>query len=117
MKQVKKNCPFSFRKRLIPELESHLSDYLEANPDKTLEDVIAYLGSPEKIADECLLALDETARQKKLNKTKWLKRSILVVVSLVILITTCTAVYTLVKISESRVYYIQESIMIENEVN
>ena len=114
LRQVKKNCPFSFRKRLITELESHLSDYLEANPGKTLEDVINYLGSPEKIAEECFLAMEETSRQKIRNKNKWTKRILLAGISIVVLITTCTAVYTLVKISESRVYYIQETIVTEN---
>lgn len=113
LKQIKKNCPFSFRKRLITELESHLSDYLEANPDKTLEDVINYLGPPEKIAYECFFAMEETSRKKMLNKNKWTKRIILVGISIVVLITTYTAVYTLIKISESRVYYIQESIITE----
>ena len=115
LKQVKKNCPFAFRKRLSTDLESHLSDYLEANPDKTLEDVINYLGPPEKIVDECFWAMEETSRQKMLNKNKWTKRIILVGISIFVLITTYTAVYTLVKIS--RTYYIQESINYENIEN
>ncbi len=114
LKQVRKNCPFSFRKKLITDLESHLSDYLDDNPNSTLEDVINYVGPPEKIADECLLAMDEAARQRILNKTKWIKRGILIVSCIIVLTTACTAVYTLIKISETRVYYIQESIIEEN---
>lgn len=72
------------------------------------------MGSPEKIVDVCFWAMEETSRQKMLNKDKWTKRIILAGISIVVLITTYTAVYTLVKISESRVYYVQESIIIEN---
>ena len=114
LRQVRRNCPFSFRRKLITDLESHISDYLDDNPGSTLEDVINYLGQPEKIADECLLAMDEIARQRILDKTKWIKRGILIGISIIVLITACTAFYTLFKISETRVYYIQESITNED---
>ena len=110
IRRVRKNCPFSFRKKLITDLESHLSDYLDDNPSSTLEDVINYLGSPEKIADECLWAMDETARQKILNKSKCIKRSIVIGISATVLIIAITAVYMLIKVAETRVYYFQESI-------
>ena len=114
LRQVRRNCPFSFRRKLITDLESHILDYLDDNPGSTLEDVINYLGPPEKIADECLLAMDEIARQRILDKTKWIKRAILIGISIIVLITACTAFYTLIKISETRVYYIQESITNED---
>lgn len=110
VRQVRRNCPFSFRKKLITDFESHLSDYLDDNPGSTLEDVINYMGSPEKIADECLWAMDETARQKILNRSKCIKHSISIGISATVLIIAITAVYMLVKVAETRVYYFQESI-------
>lgn len=117
LRQVRRSCPFSFRKKLITDLESHLSDYFDDHPCSTLEDVINHLGHPEKIADECLLAMDDTVRQRILNKTKWIKRSILIGISVIVLITAFTAVYTLISISETRVYYIQEYVIDEGIIS
>ncbi len=108
LRQVKRNCPFSFRKKLITDLKSHLSDYLEDNPDSTLEDLENHLGSPEKFADEYLLATDETTRKKSIRKTKWIKYSILFGVISIVLIIAVTAIMMLVNLSQTRVYYYNE---------
>ena len=64
LRQVKWNCPFSFRRKLITDLKSHLFDYFDDNPGSTYEDITNHLGPPEKFADEYLLVMEETARKK-----------------------------------------------------
>lgn len=108
LKRVKKNCPFFFRKKLITDLKSHLFDYLDDNPDSTLEDIINHLGAPEKFADEYLLVMDETTRKKAIRKAKWIKYSILSGIASIVLIIAVTAVMMLIKISQIRVYYYNE---------
>jgi len=95
-------------KELITDLKSHLLDYLEDNPDSTLEDLKNHLGSPEKFADEYLLAMDETTRKKALRRTKWIKYSILSGIASIVLIIAVTAIMMLVILSQTRVYYYNE---------
>ena len=108
LRQVKKNCSFPFQKRLMTDLENHLFDYLNDNPDSTLEDVVDHLGPPEKFADEHLLAMDETARRKAIQKARWVKWSCLLGVAAIVLIIAVTAVGMLHEISQTRVYYYYE---------
>lgn len=110
LKQVKRNCPFSFRKKLISDLQNHLFDYLDDNPGSTLEDIKNHLGLPEKFADEYLLVMDETTRKKAIHKTKWIKYGILSGIVSIVLIIAVTAVMMLVKISQTRVHYYNEYI-------
>ncbi len=116
LKRVKKNCPFSFRKKLTTDLKNHLLDYLDDNPDSTLEDIINHLGSPEKYADEYLLVIDETTRKKTIHKAKWIKYSILSGIATIVLIIAVTATMILFKISQIRVYYYYNEYVTEDIV-
>lgn len=110
LKQVRKNCPFSFRNKLIADLRSHLFDYFEDNPGTTFEDITNHLGPPEKFADEYLLVMDETARKKAIQKNRWVKWSVLTGVAAIVLIIAVTAVWMLVEVSQTRVYHSREYI-------
>ncbi len=110
LKQVKRNCPFSFRKKLISDLKNHLFDYFDDNPGSTLEDIKNHLGPPERFTDEYLLVMDETTRKKAICKAKWIKYSILSGIASIVLIIAVTAVMMLVEISQTRVYYYNEYI-------
>lgn len=116
LRQVKRNCPFSFRRKLIADLKSHLLDYFDDNPGSTYEDITNHLGPPEKFADEYLLIMEETARKKAIQKNRWVKWSILTGVAAIVLIIVVTAVWMLVEISQKRVHYYYEYIT-ENSIN
>lgn len=108
LKQVKKNCPFTIRKKLITNLKAHLFDYLDDNPESTIEDIINHLGPPEKYADEYLLVMDETTRKKSIQKNKLIKYCILFGTIAILFSIALTAVIMLIKISQIRVYYYYE---------
>ncbi len=108
LRQARKNCPFSFRKKLSTDLKGHLFDYFDDNPDSTFEDITNHFGAPEKFADEYLLSMDETARKKTLQKNRWVKWSILAGITTIVLITAVTAVGMLIEISQKRVHYYHE---------
>lgn len=108
LKQVKRNCPFYFRKKLISDLKNYLFDYLDDNPGSTLEDIKNNLGPPEKFADEYFLVMEETTRKKTICKAKWVKYSILFGIASIVLIIAVTAIMMLVKISQTRVHYYNE---------
>ena len=108
IRQAKKNCPFSFRKKLGIYLKNHLCDYFDDHPNSTFNDITNRLGPPEKFADEYLLYTDETTRKKILQKTKWFKRSILIGITAIVLIWTVIATGILIEISKKRVHYYYE---------
>ncbi|MDE5715584.1 MAG: hypothetical protein K2I42_05560 [Anaeroplasmataceae bacterium] len=49
---IRKNlaCSFNMKSVFISEFNSRVYDYLEENPNQTIENVIEYFGSPEEIA-------------------------------------------------------------------
>lgn len=108
IRQAGKGCPFFVRKRLTAELRSNLSDFLDAHPEYTMEDVRAHFGAPEKFADEYLLTLDENTREKYIHRTKFIKWSCLFVSLAIVLVIAVTALMLLHEVSETRVYYYYE---------
>lgn len=115
LRQAKRNCPFSFRKKLITDLKSHLFDYFDDNPGSTFEDIKNHLGPPEKFADEYLLSMDEPVRKKFIQKDSWIKWSCLVGIVSIVLIIMVTAVWMLLEISQKREYRYYEYIT-ENDM-
>lgn len=110
LNQVKKHCPYPVRKKLMEELESNLSDFLEQYPDSTITDIVEHFGSPEKFADEYILAMDESRRRGILRKSKWIKRMIFIAALLILLVITVTAVWIVHENSQDvTVYYTEET--------
>lgn len=64
----------------MAELKESILDYLEENPDSTLDDVVAHFGSAETIGYSYILEMDEKERQKLLNHAFWVKRCMIVAV-------------------------------------
>lgn len=105
LKQVRKNCPHSFRNKLMTDLKNNLSDYLDENPSSTFDDVVNHFGMPQKFADEYILAMDEDTRKKLITKTKWLKRGILIGSTILLIIVAITAIWIIVENSQTAGYY------------
>lgn len=73
LKEVKKNCPYPFRKRLVAEMRGSVLDYLEENPEGTMEDVVAHFGAAETLGYSYILDMDGKERQKLFNRARWIK--------------------------------------------
>ena len=69
---------------------------------------------PGKFADEYLLAMDEAARKKTIQKTRGIKWGILAGAVAVVIITTLTASRMLVAMTQRKVYYVHEYITESN---
>lgn len=52
LRDVAKALPPKGRKKLLPGIESSVASYLAENPRATVDDVTAYVGTPECIANE-----------------------------------------------------------------
>ncbi|MBQ5321303.1 MAG: hypothetical protein J6K88_04520 [Oscillospiraceae bacterium] len=70
LNNVKKNCPYSLRRRLSAELESAISEYAEENPDKTTGDLISRFGEADKYAEEYIMEMPAAERTRILKKGK-----------------------------------------------
>ena len=64
----------------MAELKGSILDFLEENPDSTLDDVVAHFGSAETVGYSYILEMDEKERQKLLSHALWVKRCIIVAV-------------------------------------
>lgn len=111
VRQAGKGCPSPYRRKLKKELQNNLSDFLADNPEHTMENVLEHFGSPEKFADECLLAMDEAGRRNILHKTKWIKKVVCVGIAAVVLIIAIAAIWIVRENSQSVIYYYYEEIL------
>ena len=110
LKKAGKNCPPEFRKKLIKELENNISDFIEEKPQSTAEDILKLFGEPEKFACEYILSMDENDIKKSVLKSKWIKRSVITGISLLILIAVITSAWIIHDNSRNAVVYYSETI-------
>lgn len=108
---VEKQCPREFRKRLMPDLESSISDYLAENPNSTLNNITQHFGEPEQFAIEYLAAMNDSERNKIISRAKWIKRGIAIGVALLIIIAAITATLIIIENSKTAVHYYSEEII------
>lgn len=113
LRQVKRNCPISLRKKRMTDLENYLFDYLDDHPGNTLEDLINHLGPPEKFADEFILSMDETARRKSIRKTRWVKWCCIFTAA-ILLIASATSIWLIHAKFQTRVYYYYDYVTEDN---
>lgn len=83
VRQAGKKCSAPYRRKLIAELQNSLSDFFEDNPEHSMEDILEHFGSPEKFADEYLLAMDRAERSNLLRIAKWIKITVCVSITII----------------------------------
>lgn len=104
-KQVLKHAPLALRKRIKTDLDNSIRDFLDENPDSSIEDIENVFGTAESFADEYILAMDVTERNKTLLKAKWIKHTILLLSVIIVLIILVTAVWVIIENSRTAAYY------------
>lgn len=73
LKKVKRYCPYPFRKKLMPELEGNLLDFLDENPDSTIADVEEHFGAPETFGYAYILAMEDEERRRLVKQSRRVK--------------------------------------------
>ena len=81
LRNVAKALPPKGRKTLLPGIRSGVASYLAEKPQATMEDVAAYVGTPECIANEYYANQDGRIITRKINAS----RRILTVFSVLVL--------------------------------
>lgn len=79
LKQVKSHltCPAALKKTFLEQLRGDVEEFLETNPDATLEVLTVRFGEPNQMACSYLDGLDGNELQKQIKKAKTVKRTIL----------------------------------------
>lgn len=106
LKEVKKNCPYPFRKRLIAELGGSLHRYLEEHPDCTKEEVVAHFGAAETFGYGYIVAMDDGERKRLLNRARWIRSCLIAGVMICLLLLAAGQIWISYDNSRPLVYYL-----------
>ena len=96
-KQIDKALPWEGRKDLLPGIKSGVNSYLAKHPEATIDDVIAYVGTPEDIAAEYYANQDGTKITKKIKASRLILTVVLSIVLFVMAVYICFMLYTFIK--------------------
>lgn len=110
LRQARKGCPASYRRKLITEIRNNLSEFLDDNPECTMEDVLDHFGPPEKFADEYLLAMDNNDRINVFRKAGCVKKTICVGIAAIVLIVAIATVWIVHENSQTVGYFYFEEV-------
>ena len=79
LKQVKSHltCPGALKKTFLEQLRGDVEEFLETNPNATLEDLAQRFGNPSEMAHSYIETLDGDELQKQIKKAKIVKRIVL----------------------------------------
>ena len=77
-KEIARALQRNGQKTLLPGIRAGVDSYLAENPDAAIDDVIAYVGTPECIANEYYANQDgrELTKEMKVGKKIWLMMGI-----------------------------------------
>lgn len=73
-------CTPQLRKRLVAQMQESVADYLDENPQTTMQDLYEHFGEPKQVAENALQELDPKELQNQLKRARW--RRLLVVLVL-----------------------------------
>ena len=109
-KQIDKALPWEGRKDLLPGIKSVVNSYLAEHPEATIDDVIAYVGTPEDIAAEYYANQDGGNITKKI-RIGW-KIVIIVLICLLIAALIFAAVIVTDMIISGNGYFVTETFVV-----
>ena len=109
-KQIDKALPWEGRKDLLPGIKSGVNSYLAEHPEATIDDVIAYVGTPEDIAAEYYANQDGGNITKKI-RIGW-KIVIIVLIWLLIAALIFAAVIVTDMIISGNGYFVTETFVV-----
>lgn len=105
--QVKKQLPFSLRRRLLDTLQSDLEEYLVQNPNATHAQIEQQFGKPEQFAKAFLETLEaaERAKVRRMQRLAILAMAVAIAVGLFF---SSVAIYIAIESRPQPTYYSEE---------
>lgn len=81
-------CSSKTKKRFLTELEFNICDFLTDHPDASIADIQQHFGTPEDISASYLSTLDNDELNKKINKTRKIKKIVMILAAIILFLFT-----------------------------
>ena len=104
-------CSAETKKKILFDLKSNIAEYLDEYPEAEMSDIINHFGTPDLFASEYVASLEDAELNKKVHKSKWIKRGVIIAVAVVVLLTAITTIWIIAENHKAADYYYQEDII------
>ena len=105
------HCSKTLKRKILHALKSSLIEYLEEYPEAAFEDIVRRFGAPEEFAKESLEDLDKEELFQEVQKSRRIKRTILLIAIVICLVIAVAAVWFVLEDSQTAVSYYTEEII------
>lgn len=118
-KDVRKNlfCSRQSKQKILHALQCDIEDFFERFPDATEQDMIEHFGKPADFAKESLSSLEEEEIHKKVRKTKFIKRTVLIAILFICAVVLATAVWLIHENNRTVARYYTEEIVVYSDLD
>ena len=104
-------CSAETKQKILFDLKSNIAEYFDEYPEAEMSDIINHFGTPDLFASEYVASLEDAELNKKVHKSKWIKRGVIIAVAVVVLLTAITTIWVIAENSQDAGYYYQEDII------
>lgn len=102
-------CDFKTKSKILRDLRNEVEEYLEQNPDSSLENITGHFGTPEAIAEEFAISAG-TDYIKKYKVHKTIKLIVIILLILALVFTIITSIVIIGNRKRTAVYYYDETV-------
>lgn len=102
-------CDFKTKSKILKDLRNEVEEYLERNPDSSLENIIDHFGTPDAIAEEFAISAG-TDYIKKYKVHKTIKLIVIIVLLLTLVFASIASIVIIRNRKRSAIYYYEETI-------
>ena len=104
-------CSAETKKKILFDLKSNIAEYFDEYPEAEMSDIINHFGTPDLFASEYVASLEDAELNKKVHKSKWIKRGVIIaVIAFIVIIAAAATVMIIKNNQESAPYYYQDVI-------
>lgn len=102
-------CDFKTKSKILRDLRNEVGEYLEQNPDSSLENITGHFGTPEAIAEEFAISAG-TDYIKKYKVHKTIKLIVIILLILALVFAIITSIVIIRNNKRTAGYYYDESV-------
>lgn len=85
-------CSRTQKKKFTNQLRNSFEEYIEINPEGTEIQLEIHFGKPEQVAMDFIDSLDKEQLLKEMNRSKIIKRNVMICTALIVLIALTTGI-------------------------
>jgi len=87
LREIHKQLPLPRKRKrqVVLDLEQSILEYIEKNPDQSMDDIAKHYGSPDEFSGEYIASLDEKDIKRTIKQRGLLKKAIIIGLAIFIL--------------------------------